>query len=254
MLLFLVETYVTLTSGRTKPQADRSIALFPNPFAATIPRVFRHVPNLLTGARLLLAIVFFALLSWYQFEGRGDNWLLTIAFFIYVIAMFTDFLDGYLARKWQVEGAFGRVVDPFVDKVLVLGSFAFFAGKNFVIPDTVRDISPSMVAKPITGVVPAMVVVIMARELLVTSLRGSSEGSGQNFGAAFSGKLKMVVQSATILVILVYVDYFQYFKQFEWAKIVRDLFIWTTIVVTLVSGFLYIQRAISLYREKRIVT
>jgi CDP-diacylglycerol---glycerol-3-phosphate 3-phosphatidyltransferase len=214
--------------------------------------VFRHVPNLLTGARLLLAIVFFALLSWYQFEGRGDSWLLTIAFFIYVIAMLTDFLDGYLARKWKVEGAFGRVVDPFVDKVLVLGSFAFFAGKNFVIPDTVRDISPSMVAKPITGVVPAMVVIIMARELLVTSLRGSSEGSGQNFGAAFSGKLKMVVQSATILVILVYVDYFQYFKQFAWARIVRDTCIWATVIVTLASGFLYIQRAISLYRDKRI--
>ena len=52
-----------------------------------------------------------------------------------------------------------------------------------------------------------MVVIILARELLVTSLRGMSEGSGQAFGAAFSGKLKMVFQSVTILVILVYVNY-----------------------------------------------
>src|SRR6476620_5616471 len=98
--------------------------------------------------------------------GRGDQpkSLLHIAFLVYVVAMATDFLDGYLARKWKVEGAFGRVVDPFVDKVLVLGSFAFFAGKNFVIPESMQNISPSMVAKPITGVVPAMVVIIMARE------------------------------------------------------------------------------------------
>ena len=211
------------------------------------------MPNLLTGGRLVLAIVFFALLSWYQFEGRG-NWLLNIAFLVYAVAMFTDFLDGYLARKWKVEGAFGRVVDPFVDKVLVLGSFAFFAGKNFVIPSTVRDVSPAMVAHPITGVVPAMVVVIMARELLVTSLRGSSEGSGQNFGAAFSGKLKMAIQSATILVILVYVNYFDFFKRFEWARIFRDACIWATVAITIISGILYIQRAVSLYRENRIAT
>ncbi len=222
--------------------------------ATTIPRVFRHVPNLLTGLRLLLAIVFFALLSWYQFEGRGDNLFLELAFVIYAVAMFTDFLDGYLARKWHVEGAFGRVVDPFVDKVLVLGSFAFFAGKNFVIPETVHNINPDMVAKPITGVVPAMVVIIMARELLVTSLRGSSEESGQNFGAAFSGKLKMVVQSVTILVILVYVNYFKVLQNYKWALYLRDSCIWATVIVTLVSGFLYIQRAIALYRQNRIST
>jgi len=50
----------------------------------------------------------------------------------------TDFLDGYLARRWKVEGAFGRVVDPFVDKVLVLGSFIFFAGKISPSPRRLR--------------------------------------------------------------------------------------------------------------------
>jgi CDP-diacylglycerol--glycerol-3-phosphate 3-phosphatidyltransferase len=210
--------------------------------------MFRHVPNALTGLRLVLAIVFFTMLSWYQFEGRGDRWLLNEAFIVYAVALFTDFLDGYLARKWKVEGAFGRVVDPFVDKVLVLGSFAFFAGKNFVIPDTVHDVTPHMVARSITGVVPAMVVIILARELLVTSLRGSSESSGQSFGAAFSGKLKMVVQSITILVILVYVNYYDWLKLYPAAQYFRDFCIWLTVAVTVVSGVLYIQRAVTLYR------
>src|SRR5688500_4231393 len=127
--------------------------------------MFRHVPNALTGSRLVLAAVVFGILSFYQYEGRGDPTLLNIAFVVYLVALFTDFLDGYLARKWKVEGAFGRVVDPFVDKVLVIGSFIFFAGKNFIIPETALEGHVGVV-KTISGVVPAMVVVIIARELL----------------------------------------------------------------------------------------
>jgi CDP-diacylglycerol--glycerol-3-phosphate 3-phosphatidyltransferase len=212
--------------------------------------MFRHVPNLLTGLRLVLAFVFFWMLSWYQYEGRGDPTLLNMAFIVYLVALITDYLDGYLARKWHVEGKFGRMVDPFVDKVLVLGSFAFFAGKNFIIP-----VSPhTWVVRTITGVAPAMVVVLLARELLVTTLRGDAEAGGQNFAAEWSGKVKMVLQSATILVILVYVNYFAppKLQRYELAaRVVRDIFIWATILVTVLSAISYIRRAISLYQAKR---
>jgi CDP-diacylglycerol--glycerol-3-phosphate 3-phosphatidyltransferase len=207
--------------------------------------VFRHVPNLLTGGRLLLAAVFFTLLGYYQYGGAGRSpSLLNFAFIVYLVALFTDFLDGYLARRWKVEGTFGRVVDPFVDKVLVIGSFIFFAGKNFIIPDT----AGRGLVVTITGVSPWMVVVILARELLVTSFRGLGEGAGQQFGAAYSGKVKMVVQSVTILVVLVYVNYFairigtpaeRYFRYF------RDFCVWTTVVVTVLSGLAYVRRAIA---------
>lgn len=217
--------------------------------------MFRHVPNALTALRLVLAAVFFAMLSYYQRDStigsHGDLLWLNIAFVVYLVALFTDFLDGYLARRWKVEGAFGRVVDPFVDKVLVLGSFIFFAGKNFTVPLTNPGEIP-MNVKTITGVVPWMVVVILARELLVTSLRGSSEGSGQNFGAQFSGKLKMVFQSVTILVILVYVNYLDRLQDYRIARgaeMFRDFCIWATIAVTAISGLLYVQRAIALYRK-----
>jgi CDP-diacylglycerol--glycerol-3-phosphate 3-phosphatidyltransferase len=213
--------------------------------------MFRHVPNLLTGGRLLLAGVFFSMLAVYQYEGRGDPWYLNTAFIIYCVALFTDFLDGYLARKWKVEGAFGRVVDPFVDKVLVIGSFTFFAGKNFIIPETAVRTDPSMVVKTLTGVAPGMVVLILARELLVTTFRGMSEAGGQNFGAAFSGKLKMVFQSVTILVILVYVNYLPWLRDHQYelaARRLRDVCIWGTLVITVFSGLLYVQRAVAMYR------
>ncbi len=213
--------------------------------------MFRHVPNALTARRLVLAAVFFTILSYYQYEGRGDPTMLNIAFVIYLVALFTDFLDGYLARRWKVEGAFGRVVDPFVDKVLVIGSFIFFAGKNFIIPETAPHGQPHEVVRTISGVVPAMVVVILARELLVTSFRGMSEGTGQAFGAAFSGKLKMVFQSITILVILVYVNYLPRLNASgleSAARHFRDVCIWATIAITVWSGLLYVRKIKSAYR------
>src|SRR3954470_4599151 len=173
---------------------------------------FRHVPNALTGLRLVLAFIFFSMLAWYQYEGRG-NWLLNVALFIYIVALITDFLDGYLARRWHVEGAFGRIVDPFVDKILVLGTFIFFAGKNFVIPDAAFPASHN-VFRTITGVAPGIVVILLARELLVTTLRGAAESAGENFGAAFAGKFKLGFQSGTIMAILLYVNYHQ--KLLEW--------------------------------------
>jgi len=217
--------------------------------------MFRHVPNALTTLRLLLAVCFFGMLGYYQYEGHygrhGEPIWLYIAFLLYLVALFTDFLDGYLARKWKVEGAFGRVLDPFVDKVLVLGSFIFFAGKNFTVPEFDPASIPTNV-KTITGVVPWMVVLILARELLVTSLRGLTEAAGENFGAAFSGKLKMVLQSVTILVILVYVNNLTWLRdnQYETAATgFRDTCIWITLIITVFSGLLYVQRAVALYMK-----
>ncbi len=196
---------------------------------------------------MLLAAVFFGMLSYYQYEGRGDPWFLYIAFVIYAVALFTDYLDGHLARKWHVEGAFGRVVDPFVDKVLVIGSFIFFAGKNFIIPVANPTAIPSNVLT-ITGVTPWMVVLILARELLVTSLRALSESSGRGFGADMSGKLKMVFQSMTILVILLYVNNLDWLGAHDLGRAARwgrDGFIWGTLAITVISSVSYIRRAMA---------
>lgn len=215
--------------------------------------MFRHVPNIITGSRLVLAAGFFALLAFYQYAGRGHPALLLIALVIFILALVSDFLDGYLARKWHVEGAFGRVVDPFADKILVLGSFIFFAGKNFIIPESVEDrLAHPMWVKTITGVAPWMVILMLGRELLVTSLRGISESAGQRFGAVWAGKFKMAFQSGTILVILVYVTFRPWLLNHGGelpARIIRDIGIWGTVVITLYSGVTYIQKAVSLFRQ-----
>ena len=239
-----VDTRAIPVGGRAPGQVTASWRIVDSPYNP--PRVFRHLPNALTFSRLVLAAVFFAMLSWYQYEGRGDPTFLNIAFVIYLVALITDFLDGYLARKYHLETAFGRIVDPFVDKVLVLGSFVFFAGKNFIIPDW-ELINPGtpFVVKTITGVAPFMVVILLARELLVTSFRGAAESAGESFGAQFSGKLKMVFQSVTILIILTYVNYLGWLTKHDWivpATAFRDLCIWLTIAVTVISGLMYLRR------------
>ena len=225
-----------------QPAAGRDVA------GPATPIMFRHVPNAITGSRLLLAAGFFVLLGWYQHEGRGDPYLLNIAFAVYVVALASDWLDGWLARRWRVEGQFGRIVDPFVDKVLVLGSFIFFAGKNFVIQKV-----NTPVVSTISGVAPWMVVLILARELLVTSLRSAGEAAGSNFGAAYVGKVKMVLQSATILVVLLYVNYFVRLQGpvEAVARHVRDAFIWLTVVFTLYSAIGYVRKGVALYQQTR---
>ena len=219
--------------------------------------LWRQVPNLITTSRLVLAVIFFACLSWYQYEGRGHSTLLSWAFFVGLVAISTDFLDGYLARKWKVESRFGRVVDPFVDKILVLGSFIFFGGKNFIIPNEIFLAGQHGVAHTITGVTPAMTVIILGRELLVTSLRGLMESTGLSFGADRSGKIKMVLQSTTILVIVAYIYFLGVVSNhwpdsragyLHWATLFRDFMIWLTLVVTLWSAWGYLRRSVALMR------
>ena len=209
--------------------------------------MFAHVPNAITGSRLILAAVFFVLLGLYQHEGRGDPLLLDLAFGVYVVALASDWLDGYLARRWRVEGQFGRIVDPFVDKVLVLGSFIFFAGKNFVIQE-----EHTSVVRTISGVAPWMVVLILARELLVTSIRGAGENAGVSFAAAYVGKVKMVLQSATILVVLLYVNYFVQTQGpvEQAARYFRNGCIWGTVVFTLYSGVPYVRMGVAMYQSR----
>jgi len=156
----------------------------------------RRVPNALTLVRVALAAVFFALLGMFQVRSPEDG-LLIAAVAVFVVAAVTDAVDGFLARRWNAISVFGRVMDPFADKILILGAFVMLAGATFA-RYTVNGEPVST-----TGVQTWMVVVILARELLVTSLRGMVESKGISFAAIGAGKIKMIAQSVAVPVILV---------------------------------------------------
>ncbi len=203
----------------------------------------RQIPNALTVGRLILSVIFFLMLALYDYDPDRISWFLFTAGWVYGVAAATDWVDGYLARKWQVVSVFGRIVDPFVDKILILGTFAFLAGRNF---STFEDGQ----IVPLTGISPVVVVLLIARELLVTTLRGVFEGGGRDFSADWSGKAKMIVQSVAVPVVLVYVIFLPVLGNWEFPlRIVRDVFVWGTVLVTLGSGLTYVRKAIAYAKE-----
>lgn len=214
---------------------------------------YAHAPNALTLARLLLAAAFFVSLAFYRFP-TSRPWLLLLAVALFGAAAITDALDGYLARRWNAETLFGRVMDPFADKVLVLGAFIFLAGPNFEPPYHIFPApKTTLTVSPVSGVDPWMVVVLLARELLVTSIRGVLEAHGQRFGADAVGKIKMILQSIAVPFILsvlwlgteqrgLIAQGDQTVPLPVWCRTSIDLVVKMTVIVTAISAVPYVVR------------
>ena len=196
-----------------------------------------NLPNQITLARLLLAIVFFIVLSQYS-QDEPRSWLLDVCLAMFIIAAATDWLDGYYARKKNQITALGRILDPFVDKVLVCGAFVILAGPSFCDSDR----------RNVTGLENWMVVVIFGRELLVTGLRGFSESHGVKFGAEIVGKAKMWVQSVTIVVLLLAVAHGDAENSVTVFR-VQQGFVWLTVLITAASLITYITKIKTLLAE-----
>ena len=201
--------------------------------------MYRQVPNQLTVLRLVVAVVFFLILNQFRYPDR-PSWILWTAMGFFIFGMLTDIADGYLARRWNVESTFGRIMDPFVDKVMVIGAFMYLSGPRFVNPAAVEA---GAFFNMVSGVYPWMVAIVLARELLVTGIRGEMESSGLRFGASVYGKLKTLVQSIVIPFILGIVALDPELPGRAWMKWVRDPMVYTMVLVTFLSGVPYILRA-----------
>ncbi|MEI7766038.1 MAG: CDP-alcohol phosphatidyltransferase family protein [Phycisphaerae bacterium] len=201
----------------------------------------RHIPNIITVARLALTVVFFILLH----QNQPDNFTRTMwtAFGVFVVAAVTDFIDGYLARTWQVESAFGRVVDPFVDKIMICGAFIFFCSPYFINDTMLHKFVVKGSDWSVTGVRPWMAVVLIGREFLITSIRGLAEAQGIDFRADWAGKIKMFCQSVAVGAVLV--DLAVSFGQepVQFVRWTRDIMIWITLITTVASAGGYLWRA-----------
>jgi phosphatidylglycerophosphate synthase/phosphatidylglycerophosphatase A len=202
----------------------------------------------------VVSILFFIVLAFWRYpdspiaHGRIDWWLV-LAALLFIIAAATDYLDGFLARRWNVVSTFGRIMDPFADKLLVIGGFVFLAGPGFTAwePDAAHAVR--LGGGSITAVESWMVVLLLGRELLVTSVRATMESRGIDFSASLSGKLKMVLQSITIPAVLLLLNVPVTAPDVA-GWLIRVL-VWSTVIVTAWSGVPYIVRAITAMRELR---
>ena len=193
-----------------------------------------NLPNQITAARLVLAVAFLVVLNLYDAKRPDEcRWMLDVCTVLFIVAGLSDILDGYLARSRNQVTSLGRILDPFVDKVLICGAFAFFAGPHFV----------NVAWRNVTDVQMWMVVLILGRELLVTGLRGFSEARGAQFGAGISGKTKMLVQSVTAVVILMSVARPGVIFGQAFNDVLRPVMVWLTVVATAFSLLSYLWRA-----------
>ncbi|MDR2761749.1 MAG: CDP-alcohol phosphatidyltransferase family protein [Planctomycetaceae bacterium] len=151
-----------------------------------------NIPNILTTFRVFFAIAVFYFIS----IGGYD-----ISLLFFVLASATDFLDGWWARRFNQVTVFGRVMDPFADKFLICGVLIFLVSIPELTGASDRTSGWSWLMLKSW-----MVVVIVGRELLVTSLRAVIESSGGDFSAKWVGKLKMWFQCIAIASCLLYLS------------------------------------------------
>jgi CDP-diacylglycerol--glycerol-3-phosphate 3-phosphatidyltransferase len=157
---------------------------------------------------------------------------------MFIVAAGTDWFDGYWARKYGQVTMLGRILDPFADKVIICGTFIFL-------------IAVPAISDAAWGLKAWMVVVIVGRELLVTALRSFIEERGSDFSAKMSGKLKMVFQCVAAGVCLFYLSYEapQAKNVADWCWWLMVGSVWSSLVLTVYSGLVYIQAAIRLLRD-----
>jgi len=145
---------------------------------------FRALPNLLTLLRILAIPVVGLLLT---FPGPRQAWT---AMFVYLAASLTDFLDGWIARRFGLVTALGKLLDPLADKLLVISTLLMLA---------VLDRRP--------GIPGWLLVVIVGREFAVTGLRSIAAAEGIVLAADSTGKAKMLLQTIGVHFLIVHYVY-----------------------------------------------
>lgn len=195
--------------------------------------VIVNVPNTLSAIRLVIALVVCGLIA-------AEVYM--VALILFIIAAGTDWIDGWWARKYNQVTKLGRILDPFCDKILICGAFILLATKM----DSVSWLYS------ISGVV---AVVVVGRELLVTALRSAIEGSGGDFSAKYSAKLKMLFQCLAAGAGLLFL--YNHNQSLEepipaWLIWFLGINVWLTLVFTLYSGFEYVIAAARMLRQRNV--
>jgi len=197
-----------------------------------------NLPNKLTVSRFALTVVFLWALFW-PWEIPCRN---TFALFFFCLAGVTDFLDGRIARARNLITNFGILMDPLADKIMTCSAFIAFVESTHLHPG-----APVKMAA-------WMVVIIVARELTITGLRLLAASKNIVLAAERYGKHKTISQIVAIIALLV-TDACQ-----EWPAGLKNLFVawapgfaevmlWIAVVLTAMSGIIYLWRNRRLYLE-----
>lgn len=196
----------------------------------------RNIPNLLTGARLAAGVVMFLILTGAMggvpilsaYLSPQDQFALyKTAFIIFVIAASTDWVDGFLARRWHVESRWGAILDPIADKILVTGTILGLLTSGSV----------AQIAIP-SGL-------ILFREFAVSALRETLAGEVK-LDVTLLAKWKTTLQLFALGLQLLSLNWgvfgwdLQLLPNFQ---LFADIMLWVAALVTLWTGWQYFREA-----------
>lgn len=193
-----------------------------------------NIANRLTLLRIALAFVFIFFLSynpntiWGKIIRIDTFWAKIISLVVFILAALSDFLDGRIAHKKNMVTDFGKLMDPIADKILVLAAFTAFVQMQLIEA--------------------WMFLVIILRELLITSLRLFALNKGKVLSAAKAGKHKTVSQIAVILLVMGFIVSKEVMRTFftwnpAWESMFRQgiyILMLLTVGLTLYSGLSYL--------------
>jgi len=180
------------------------------------------IPNILTIGRIILVPIF--VITFYIPGFLGD----LIPFFIFVLASFTDFLDGVLARLYKEESKLGELLDPIADKIIVAAALVLL-----VMNDIIRNYE----------VIAA--IIILTREILISGLREFLAKSQVTMPVTGLAKFKTFIQMFAIAILLTgesgnklinFADYN--------AHTIGIIFLWLSAFLTLYTGYDYVKKGI----------
>ena len=174
-----------------------------------------NLPNKLTMFRVVLIPVFIVVLMSGLIAEPASRY---IAVIIFCVASFTDYLDGHIARKYNLVTNFGKFMDPLADKLLV---------------------SAAMICMIELGMLPAwVVIIIISREFIITGFRLIAAEGGLVIAASWWGKITTVTQMAMIILMLLGVN-----------KVIGTILVVLATIFTVVSGVDYIVKNISVLKN-----
>ncbi len=166
-----------------------------------------NTPNKLTILRVILIPIFMV------FELYFVNY---VALIVFILAFFTDTLDGYLARKNSQITNFGKIMDPLADKLLVTAALVCLTYKGLVSP--------------------WITVIILAREFIVSGIRIAAAAEGKVIAASIWGKIKTIWQFIALSLALIFFE----------PNLYVNIALWVAAALTVVSGIDYVAKNVKL--------
>ena len=202
-----------------------------------------NIPTKITIARIVLVVFLLIFLMVAAIAGTPTNWVSTkvgnspiyvvdlIAMIVFIVAASTDYLDGHLARKWNMVTDLGKFLDPIADKMLTTSLFVFVCVRFDYALDRLW-----------TPLLPFLVILMILRDLVVDTLRFIAAKKGVVVAANMFGKAKTVLQMIAIPALLLNGWPFSYFDA-SWSPYLRIsmILIYICTAASLLSGIIYVK-------------